>query len=96
MNISPAPRTVRDQLNSTTVHQAQIVAFKLLDAISGESQGDQLAGITMLFLMMNERYKQDPRHTLQVGSHVLYESLSVGRGEHTRAIKQFLNMEIKD
>lgn len=95
MSNSPSPGSVRDQISRTTVHKGQIVAFKLLDGISSEPQGDQLVGISMLFLMMCERFKQDPRDVLSVGSRVLYDSLSIGRGEHTRAIKQFLNMELK-
>ena len=86
---------VRDQINSSTVTSGQLVAFKVLDGLSQEKPGDQLVGIAMMFLMMCERFKQDPREVLDVSHRVLYDSLSIGRGEHTRAIKQYLNVELK-
>jgi len=87
---------VLDQINSTTVVKGQIVAFKTLEGIQSETGGNQLIGVSMLFLMLCERLKQNPRDVLDKASHVLYDSLSVGTGEHTRAIKLFMNMEIKN
>jgi hypothetical protein len=83
-----------DQINNTTVTKGQLVAFKVLDGLHGEKPGDQLVGIAMMFLMMCERFKSDPREVLGISSRVLYDSLSVGKGEHTRAIKTFMNMEM--
>lgn len=84
-----------DQINSTTVARGQLVAFKVLEGLQSEPVGDQLVGISMMFLMMCERFKQNPRDVLHKSSHVLYDSLSIGKGEHTRAIKTFMNMELK-
>ena len=70
------------------------MAFKVLDGLHGEKPGDQLVGISMMFLMMCERFKQNPRDVLLKSSCVLYDSLSVGKGEHTRAIKTFMKMEM--
>lgn len=86
---------VLDQINSTTVAKGQLVAFKLLDGIQMEKPGDQLVGISMFLLMLCERYKLSPREVLDKASHVLYDSLSVGTGDHTRAIKQFMQLEMK-
>jgi hypothetical protein len=83
-----------DQINNTTVTKGQLVAFKVLEGLHGEKPGDQLVGIAMMFLMMCERFKQNPRDVLHKSSRVLYDSLSVGKGEHTRAIKTFMNMEM--
>jgi hypothetical protein len=84
---------VRDQISSTNVARGQLAAFKVLEGMQEIPPGDQLVGIAMMFLMLCERHKQDPRDVLSVGSHVLYDSLSVGKGEHTRAIKQYLRLE---
>lgn len=82
-----------DQINNSTVTTGQLVAFKLLDGLQSETPGNQLVGIAMMFLMLCERHKLNPRDVLAKGSHVLYDSLSIGKGEHTRAIKQYLRME---
>jgi hypothetical protein len=85
---------ITDQINSTTVAKGQMVAFKMLDTLQSEQPGDQVVGAAMMFLMLCERFKQDPREVLRKSSHVLYDSLLVGRGDHTRAIKNYLNMEL--
>lgn len=85
---------VLDQINGTTVVAGQRVAFKVLDQLQTEKPGDQIVGAAMLFLLLCERFKQKPTDVLNKSSHVLYDSLSVGRGEHTRAIKTYLNMEL--
>jgi hypothetical protein len=85
-----------DQINNTTVTEGQLIAFKILEGLQGEPPGKQLVGMAMMFLMFCERYKQKPRAVLDKASHVLYDSLSVGKGEHTRAIKTYMNMELKD
>jgi hypothetical protein len=82
-----------DQINSTTVTEGQLIAFKILETLQGEPPGKQLVGMAMMFLMFCERHKQDPRAVLDKASHVLYDSLSVGTGDHTRAIKTYLRME---
>jgi hypothetical protein len=86
-------KSVRDQINGTNVVRGQLAAFKLLEGLQEIPPGDQLVGISMMFLMLCERHKQDPRQVLDIGSHVLYDSLSIGKGEHTRAIKQYLKLE---
>ena len=84
-----------DQVNSTSVHRGQLVAFRMLETMQGHSEGDQLVGSAMMFLMLCERFKIKPRDLLDKASHVLYDSLLVGKGEHTRAITNYMNMEFK-
>jgi hypothetical protein len=85
---------VTDQINSTTVTAGQRVAFRVLNVIQTEKPGDQIVGAAMLFLMLCTRFKAKPRDVLDKSSRVLYDSLSEGRGDHTRAIKTYLNMEL--
>ena len=84
-----------DQINNTTVTKGQLVAFKTIETLQGFNTGDQLVVTAMMFLMLCERFKIQPRDLLDKASHVLYDSLSIGRGEHTRAIKTYMNMELK-
>ena len=84
-----------DQINNTTVTKGQLVAFKTIETLQGFNTGDQLVGTAMMFLMLCERFKIKPRDLLDKASHVLYDSLLVGKGEHTRAIKTYMNMELK-
>lgn len=85
---------VLDQINSTSVTRGQLVAFKTIETLQGFNTGDQLVGSAMLLLMMCERFKVKPRDLLYKASHVLYDSLLVGTGEHTRAIQNYMNMEL--
>lgn len=95
MNV-PSSWVVNQQIKNSSVVKGQLAAFKLLEGLQDSPPGDELVGVTMLFLMLCERYKQKPSEVLNVGSHILYDSLSIGKGEQTRAIKMFMNMELKD
>ena len=86
---------LNDQINSATVTEGQIIAFKVLEGLQQEKPGKVLVGVAMMFLMLCERFKVKPRDVLDVAHRVLYDSLSIGRGEHTRAIKTYMNMELK-
>lgn len=90
-----ASTNIIDQINSTTVHKGQLVAFRMLETMQGHTTGDQVVGAAMMFLMLCERFKLKPRDILDKSSHVLYDSLLVGKGEHTRAIQNYMNMELK-
>jgi hypothetical protein len=92
----PSKWVVNQQVKNSTVVSGQLVAFKLLEGLQNVTPGDELVGVSMLYLMLCERYKQRPRDVLDTASHILYDSLSVGKGEQTRAIKMFMNMELKD
>lgn len=85
---------ILDQLNMTTVDEGQRVAFRALDVVQTEKPGPQVVGIAILFLLLCTRFKQDPRQVLDKAGRVLYDSLSIGKGEQTRAIKTYLEKEL--
>lgn len=85
---------ITDQLNMVTAENSQMVAFSLLDSMQHiKPQGLQLSGTAMMFLLMCTRFKQDPREVLNKTSRVLYDAFSEGRGEHVRAIRNYLEEE---
>jgi hypothetical protein len=87
--------SITDQLNSVTSENSQKVAFTLLDMIQGiEPKGLQLSGVALMFLLMCERYKQNPREVLDKSSRVLYDAFLEGRGEYIRAIQNYLKEEL--
>ena len=83
-----------DQLNAVSSQAAQEAAFVVIDRLQSYNSGEQIAGAALVFLMLCERFKQDPREVLLKGSAVLLDTLSYGTGEQTRAIKTYLNKEL--
>ena len=83
-----------DQLNSVSSYTAQEAAFQVIDRLQSYNSGEQVAGAALVFLLLCERFKQDPRDVLSKGSAVLLDTLTYGSGEQTRAIKTYLNQEI--
>ena len=87
--------SILDQLNMVTADNSQRVAFALLDAMQGiEPKGLQLSGVALMFLLMCEKSKLDPRAVLDKASHVLFDAFNEGRGEHIRAIQTYLAKEL--
>lgn len=82
-----------DQLNMVTSEEGQRAAFAILDRLQESPQGVQLAALSMMFLLMCERLKQDPRDVLSKGSAVLLDAFTEGRGEYIRAIREYLKGE---
>lgn len=82
-----------DQLGFVTAAATQQVAFKALDALQGSLAGQQAAATAMLFLLVCQRYRLDPREVLWKGERVLRDALTEGRGEYVRAIKTYLKEE---
>jgi hypothetical protein len=82
-----------DQLNMVTPEKTQFVAFAALDALQDATAGEQLAAISMMFLLLCRRYSMNPREVLLKGEHVLLDSLTQGRGEYVRAIRNYLQEE---
>ena len=88
MGNTPSSWVVNQQVKGTSVVRGQIAAFKMLEGLQGINQGDQLIGVSMMLLMLCERFKQKPRDVLDTASYVLYDSLSKG--------KVFMNLELHD
>lgn len=76
-----------------TAEKTQRVAFTALDALQGFTAGEQLAGISMMFLLACQRHHMNPSDVLDKGNRILSDSLSEGRGEYVRAIKTYLKEE---
>jgi hypothetical protein len=83
-----------DQINTVSFTKAQYAAFTVIDALQGFNSGEQIAGAALVFHLLCERFKQDPREVLNKGHQVLQDSLSFGSGEHVKAIKTYLNKEL--
>ncbi|MGQ0595824.1 hypothetical protein [Aquabacterium sp.] len=76
-----------------TPEKTQQVAFKALDALQGDKAGDQVAAVSMMFLLVCQRHRLKPRDVLDKGARILQDSLSQGRGEYVRAIRDYLQDE---
>ena len=83
-----------DQLNAVSYTAAQAAAFKVIDALQNFNAGEQVAGAALVFHLLCEKYKQNPRDVMVKGHQVLQDALSFGRGEHINAVKAYLNKEI--
>lgn len=87
--------SILDQLNTSSADDTQQAAFTLLDLIQGiKPMGLQLSAVAFMFILMCERYRQDPREVLDKASRKLCDSLEVGKGEYVRAIQHYLAKEL--
>lgn len=84
-----------DQLNMITSEKAQQVAFQVVNSLQSEKPGHQVAAVAITFLLMCERYSVDPRDILDKTKRITYDALSEGRGEYIRAIKHYVQEELK-
>lgn len=85
---------ITDQINFVSFTRAQRAAFNCIDRLQDYTAGEQVAAASLLFHLLCERFKQNPRDVMIKGQQVLLDTLSFGHGEHTRAIKTYLNQEI--
>lgn len=83
-----------DQLNMVTSDSAQRVAFRVLDQLQDVPAGTQLAALSLMFLLMCQRYQQNPRDVLDKGSKILLDAFTEGRGEYIRALRNYLKEEL--
>lgn len=84
-----------DHLNMITSQKAQQVAFQVVNSLQTEKAGHQVAAVAITFLLMCERYNVDPRLVLDKTKRIAYDALSEGRGEYIRAIKNYVQEELK-
>lgn len=85
---------MKDKLHSISSHRAQTSAFKLLDSLQRLSTEEQGAALILSFLLMCKRYNYDPREACQLGERILADCLSKGRGEHARALINYMKEEL--
>jgi hypothetical protein len=85
---------MRDQLFSMSSNQAQVAAFKLLDRLQRLPKEEQLVSLSMAFLLVCKRYQQSPREMLELSERLITDSLSKGKGDHVRALMEYLKHEL--
>jgi hypothetical protein len=85
---------MRDQLFNMSSNQAQVAAFKLLDRLQRMPKHEQMVSLAMSFLLICKRYQQSPREMLELSERLITDSLSKGRGDHVRALMEYLKHEI--
>lgn len=83
-----------DQLNMVNSEQAQRTAFVVLDILQDRPAGEQIAALSLMFLLLCERHHQNPRDVLDKGSKILLDAFTHGRGEYIRALRDYLKEEL--
>lgn len=83
-----------DQLNMVTAEQAQRTAFRVLDQLQDIPAGEQIAAMSLMFLLLCQRHQQNPRDVLDKGSKILLDAFTEGRGEYIRALRNYLKEEL--
>lgn len=85
---------MRDRLLSMSSTRAQTATFKLLDRLQRLHPEEQVVSVTLSFLMLCKRFNQSPREMLELGERMIRDALSEGRGEHIRAIRDYMDKEL--
>ena len=84
------------QINSVSSEDAQKAAFTLLDLLQGVNPpGVRVVAVAFMFQMICQRFRVDPRDVLLKTDMMIRDSLSQGRGEYTRAIREYLLGELQ-
>ena len=86
---------MKDQFNSISRDGAQLGAFKVIHSLQDLPKGHQVAAVAVAFQMMCQRFKADPRDLLYSASRIIEEAYSDGRGEHIRAVQNYIEGELK-
>lgn len=83
-----------DSFHSAAAPATSELAFSLVDAMQGKPEGYQFAAVALLFLLMCRRFDANPGDVLSSTGRRVEDALSIGRGEHIRAIKNYINEEM--
>lgn len=84
-----------NQVNVASADIAAKAAFQVLNVIQELPKDQQAIGIAMLYFMLTERYKLHPVDLLEKIRKVVKDAYSEGRGEHIRAINNYLHGELR-
>lgn len=85
-----------DRFYSLTAESNQVAAFTVLTGLDGSLKDEEMvAGIATFLLMLCARYNLDVRAVLDVSSRRTKDGFSEGRGEHIRAIQEYVRGEFK-
>ena len=85
---------MKDKLHSMGSHQAQTSAFKLLDGLQRLPKHEQVSALILSFLLICKRFDQSPREMCELGERILSECLTKGKGEHARALINYMRGEL--
>lgn len=86
---------MKSQFYGQSGKEATIEAYKILGTIQNATAGKQVGSITILFFLMCEHFEVDPRDILDVGQRMVKDALSDGRGEHVRALTNYMKGELR-
>lgn len=84
-----------DQLNMMSSKQCQELSFRVINTLQDAPKGHQVGALAMAFLLLCQAYDAKPRDVLMKTSHILYDAFSEGRGEHARAIANYMKGELR-
>ena len=85
---------MRDKLLSMGSFDAQQSAFALLDKLQRLPKHKQIMAASLTFLLLCKQTKMNPREALELAERVLVDCLSKGRGDHIRALKNYIDKEL--
>jgi hypothetical protein len=84
-----------DQLNMMTSQRCQELSFRVINTLQDAPKGHQIGALAMAFLLMCQSLDVKPRDVLNKSSRILYDAFSEGRGEHARAIANYMKEELR-
>jgi hypothetical protein len=82
-----------DSFNCVSTANACRAAFGSLDGIQSLKEGQQLAGVSLMFLLLCKRLNVNPRDTLAASERIIQDGLKENN-EHINAIFHYLRMEL--
>ena len=83
------------QITAVSSEDAQKAAFTVLDILQGVNPpGVRVVSVAFMLLMICRRFRLDPRDVLDKTDRMIRDSLSKGRGEYVRAIREYLREEV--
>ncbi|MDE3021874.1 MAG: hypothetical protein KGI54_08445 [Pseudomonadota bacterium] len=86
---------VIDQINNSTADEVVQASFGILDSLQNlNPPGIRLPAIAILFLLLCKRFNINSPELLSKSGRMLNDSLLQGKGEHVRAIRQYLDNEM--
>lgn len=84
-----------DRFYSLTAESNQVAAFTVLTALDGALKDEELvAGIATFLLMLCARYELNVLDVLNCTRRRTKDGFSEGRGEHIRAIQEYMRGEL--
>lgn len=84
----------RDFLGAVSGKKAMEVAFKYLTTIQQESAEVQLAGMSVMHLLVCQHVGLDPIHALNIADNMINRQGLI-KQEHLMAIREYLSKELK-